>query len=141
MFKIKFNDLNRGYESRNILEPFEFKFQLEPEFSEQLRKTIYYETHFSSAKEAENFVKQLSKFLDDSFFFIDLIYHRINSLGVYNHNQKIDQKTYHDYYVKLQNNRSHIMGLTYPVYAYEPITSIINYINSLIGIIFLQRHF
>lgn len=139
MFKIKINDLNRDNIVRDSLEPYQIRFELVPEFCETLRKTIYHETNFSSIKQAQEFTRLLSQFFEDSFFFVDLIYHRINSLGVYNHTLKIEQKTYHDYYVKLQKNRGFVLSLNEPAYCYEIFTAIQNYINSLIGIIFFYK--
>lgn len=142
MFKIKYTDLNRFSFKGKISEPYEFKFELQPEFSNQLRKTIYYETHFSNNREALLFAKNLSKFLEDSFYFTDLIYHRINSLGVYSHTLKIDDKTFFDYYKKVQKSRVDILSLSFPAYPYQIIDAIKNYINSLIGIcIFYAQNF
>lgn len=139
MFKIKINDLSRQHFSTRVVEPYEIRFELNPDFCDTLKKTIYYETHFSSLRQAKEFTAQLEKFLEDSFFFIDLIYHRINSLGVYNHTSKIEGKTYHDFYVKCQTARAEILSLNFPNYTYSIVESIQFYINSLIALIFFYK--
>ena len=135
MFKIKINDLNRFNFKGKIAEPYEIKFELQPEFSNSLKQTIYYQTCFSSNREALQYVKKLSKFLEDCFYFTDLIYYRITALGVYNHTLKIDNKSFIDYCKKVQNARLSILTLNFPAYAYQIIDAINSYINSLLGII------
>lgn len=141
MFKIKVNDLASTQNNRyKIFEPYEIKFELQPEFSDLLRKTIYHETHFSALRDAHLFSKQLAKFLYDSFFFVDLIYYRINALGIYNNDLRIENKKFFDYYIRIHQDRANVhYFFSTPGYAYQIITTITNFINSLIGILIFYK--
>lgn len=77
MFKIKISDLS-VYENQPF--PYQIVYETAPDISKGCKNLTYHESNFKTQKAALAVADDLTKFLDESFTFLELIYLRLKQL-------------------------------------------------------------
>ena len=126
MFQIKIEDQSH-YKNEKF--PYQILYEQTPDISKGSDKLVIHQSRFSNLKKAQKVANDLSKFLDEAFVFVDLIYTKLKQLEICDVEQnrylKIDFNTIEKSRIHLFKSRS----LSLP--AYTHISNIDSFIQNL----------
>ena len=126
MFQIKIEDQSH-YKNEKF--PYQILYEQTPDISKGSDKLVIHQSRFSNLKKAQKVANDLSKFLDEAFVFVDLIYTKLKQLEICDVEQnrylKIDFNTIEKSRIHLFKSRS----LSLP--AYTHISNIDSFIQCL----------
>lgn len=120
---------------KNVKQPYQISLEGSPSFCTKFNKTIFYDLNYSNKVEVIKACETIDSFLEEIFFYADLIYFRLLSLCSYDFNIPYSKRSYINLNNDLQNLRSQIItGSLKNLKAYQSINVVANFINHLIGL-------
>lgn len=131
MFKTTFSEIPTY--GKKIRKPYQVIFETVPDISRGVSSRTYYETFFTNKKDAFAFCENLDIYLEDVFFYADLIYFRLLSLSTYDFEIKQYKRNYADIIKSIADVRNKItLQKSNTIQVYQAINLITEFIDQVL---------